>query len=51
MNGYNAKFFILVERNRLLESENQPKSLQVKGLNLLAIVHDLSSHMAECKET
>ena len=31
--------------------KNQPKTLQAEGKNFLAIVHDPSSLMGECKET
>ena len=37
--------------NQLPESENQPKALQVEGMNFLTIVHHPSSLMGECKET
>ena len=51
VNDYTAEFLKLVERNKLSESENQPKALQAEGRNFLTIVHDPSSLMSECKET
>ena len=51
VNDYTIEFFKLTKRNRLLESENQPKALQTKGRNFLTIVHDPSSLMGKCKET
>ena len=37
--------------NQLSKSENQPKVLQVEGMNFLTIVHNSSSLMGECKKT
>ena len=51
MNEYTVEFLRLRKRNRLLESENQPKALQVEGRNFLTIVHDPSSLMRNSKET
>ena len=51
MNEYIVEFLRLTKRNRLLESENQPKALQTEGRNFLTIVHDLSSLMGKSKET
>ena len=51
MNAYTTKFFRLVERNQLSESENQPKPLQAEGRNFLTMVHDPSSLICECRET
>ena len=51
MNEYTVEFLRLRKRNRLLESENQPKTLQEEGRNFLTIVHDPSSLMSNSKET
>ena len=51
MNEYIVEFLRMTKRNRLLESENQPKALQTEGRNFLTIVHDLSSLMGKSKET
>ena len=51
VNEYTAKFFRLAERNHLPKSENQPKAVQVEGMNFLTIVHDPSSVMGKYKET
>ena len=51
MNEYTVEFLRLTKRNRLLESENQPKALQAEGRNFLTILHDPSSLMGKSKET
>ena len=51
VNEYIVEFSIMIERNQLPKSDNQPKALQADGRNFLTIVHDPSSLMGECKKT